>query len=534
MPWSKSSRQSIKEARLIVQEQHEHEDADICRPMVSLAGAGPGHPGLITLRAVECLHQADVILYDRLVPIAMLEHAPIQAQRICVEELGPCHAERLPHIHQTMIDAARQGKRVVRLKGGDPMLFGRGAEEAQALREAGIPYEIVPGVTAALGMASCAGIPLTHRRYASAVAFVTGHEQPGKPGSLLDWSALARFSGTLVFYMGIAQIDIIVATLLGHGKAPDTRAAIVEQASTVRQRTICTTMAELPAVVVREHVQAPALVVIGEVVSLRERIAWFEARPLFGKSVLITRPHHQAASMVREVEALGGEAVVLPTVEIHEADPPPIDRVLARLGSFHWLVFTSSNGVHAFFRRLRQTGRDLRAVGRLKLAVIGPATAETLREYHLEADVLPAEYNSEGLVAVLRDLVAGQRVLLARADRGIELLHEELSKVAEVEQIAVYVQKDAVLTSADSSMSRLSRGEMDYVSLTSANIARALLSALDEEARQHIREGRVALATISPRTSAAVREMRLPVAAEATEYTTKGVLAAICRLAQAK
>ncbi|MFO0844377.1 MAG: uroporphyrinogen-III C-methyltransferase [Gemmataceae bacterium] len=506
----------------------------ICNPPVALVGAGPGHPGLVTLRAVELLRQADFVLYDRLVSESVLDHVPAAARKVCVEELGPCHAERLPHIQQAMIDAARQGLRVVRLKGGDPMVFGRGGEEADALRQAGIDYEIVPGVTAALGVASCAAIPLTHRRHASAVAIVAGHEQAGKPGSLIDWAALARFPGTLVFYMGLGRLETIARSLIEHGKPATTPAAAVERATTPRQRTVTATLTELPTRVAAEGIQAPALVVVGDAVALRERIAWFEGRPLFGKTVLVTRPRHQAGDMVRKVEALGGQALVLPAVEIRPPDDwGPVDRALARLGEFSWLAFTSANGVGAFLGRLRATGRDLRALGGLRLAAIGPATADALRAYHLEPDLVPQEFNSEGLAAALRGPVAGGRVLLARADRGLDLLREELSAVAEVEQVAVYSQRDVRPSPDSAAWAALRRGEVDYVSLTSSNIARALLSGLDEAARQHVKSGGVRLVSISPRTSAAVRELGYPVAAEAAEYTTEGVLAAMVGLARA-
>ena len=499
---------------------------------VYLVGAGPGHPGLLTLRAVECLRLADLVLYDRLVPPELLDHAPASARRLCVDEFPGCHPERWPHIHRTMIEEARQGRTVVRLKGGDPFVFGRGAEEALALREAGVPYEVVPGVTAALGATACAGVPVTHRDHASAVAFVTGHEQPGKPGSRLDWSALARFPGTLVFYMPVAKLEAIAAALVEHGKPADTPAAIIHRGTTSQQRTLTAPLAELPARARAEGITSPSLVVVGEVVGLRERLAWFERRPLFRKRVLVTRPRHQAGDMVRQLEAQGASAVVLPAVEIGEpADWGPVDRGIARLADFTWLVFTSANGVKVFFERLRQGGRDLRALARVKLAAIGPATAEALRAYHLEPDLMPTKYNSEGLAAALRPLVAGGRLLLARADRGLELLREELSRVADVEQVAVYSQRDAALEAGHPALEGLAKGEIDYVTLTSTNIARALLGALDARGREEVLAGRVGLVTISPRTSAAVREAGLPVAAEAAEYTTAGVVAALCRLA---
>jgi uroporphyrinogen III methyltransferase/synthase len=500
---------------------------------VALVGAGPGHPGLLTLRAVECLGRADLVLYDRLVPVEMLVHAPPGARKVCVDELAGCHVERVPRVHQAMIDAARQGLRVVRLKGGDPFVFGRGGEEALALREAGIAFEVVPGVTAALGAAACTGIPLTHRQCSSAVALVTGHEGAGKTGSHLDWAALARFPGTLVFYMAVASLETIVTSLLAHGKPAGTPAAAIERGTTARQRTVQATLAELPAVVQQANVQAPALVVLGDVVNLRDRLAWFEERPLFGRTVLVTRPQHQAAEMVARLEELGAAAVVLPVVDIVEpADWGPVDAALARLGSYQWLVFTSSNGVRAMLTRLLATGRDLRALGSVKLAAIGPATAEQLRTWHLTADVVPGEFNSEGLVEVLRERVRGQRVLLARADRGIELLRDELARVADVEQVAVYSQVDARLETAHPVLDGLRKGEIDFVTLTSSNIARALLGAVDERVREHVQSGRTRLVTISPRTSAVVRDLGFAVAAEAREYTTAGVIEAVCALAR--
>ncbi|HZT82801.1 MAG TPA: uroporphyrinogen-III C-methyltransferase [Gemmataceae bacterium] len=499
--------------------------------LVSLVGAGPGDPGLLTLRAAECLAEADFVLYDRLVPPRLLDFARPGAECVCVDTLAPTHPERGPHVHRTLIEAARQGKRVVRLKGGDPLLFGRGAEEAEALRQAGVPFEIVPGVTAALGAAACAGIPLTDRRLASAVAFVAGHESPGKPGSALDWPALARFPGTLVFYMGVTRLPDIARALLDHGMAPGTPAAVVHRATTAAQRTVEAPLAELPAAAEAAGAAAPSLVLVGPVVAARRHLAWFEQRPLFGKRVLVTRPRHQAGELVRRLERLGAEVSLLPAVEVRDpADWGPTDRALAALGQYQWVVFTSSNGVHALVRRLRQLGRDLRALGPVKVAAIGPATAEALRGYHLEPDLIPPEYRSESLAAALRERVAGQRVLLARADRGRELLRQELAAVAEVEQVAVYSQADAIDESSPV-LGQLRRGETEYVTLTSSNIARAVIQALGETGRALVGKGVIKLVSISPVTSADVRRQGLPVAAEATEYTAAGVVEALVRLA---
>jgi uroporphyrinogen III methyltransferase/synthase len=495
--------------------------------LVALVGAGPGNPGLLTLRAVELLARADLVLYDRLAPAQALEYARPGAQLVCVNELADAHPERGPHVHRLMIDAARQGLRVVRLKGGDPFLFGRGGEEAEALRQAGVACEVVPGVTAALGAGAFAGIPLTDRRLASAVAFVTGHEQPGKPGSLLDWPALARFPGTLVFYMGVARLPVLAQTLIDHGKEADTPAAAVHWATTPRQRTVVAPLRDLPRAVQEAQLQAPALVFVGPVVALRQQLAWAESRPLFGKGALVTRPRHQAGEMVRRLEELGAEVFVLPAVAVREpADWGPVDRALAQLASYQWLVFTSANGVDFLLRRLLQAGRDLRALGSVRLAAIGPATADALRRFHLEPDFVPTEYRSEGLAAGLKERACGQRVLLARADRGRELLRDVLAAVAEVDQVAVYSQVDAIDPDAEA-LTALREGRIEYITLTSSNIARALVRALDPATHERIRAGAVRLVSISPVTSAAVLELGFPVAAEAAEYTMEGVIAAL-------
>jgi uroporphyrinogen III methyltransferase/synthase len=501
-------------------------------PLVFLVGAGPGNPGYLTLRAVECLSRADLVLYDKLVPPQMLEHAPATAERICVTELAERHLERYLPIHEKLLQAARQGKRVVRLKGGDPLLFGRGGEEADVLRAAGIPYEIVPGVTAALGAASCAGIPLTHRAHASAVAFVTGHENPAKPESALDWAALARFPGTLVIYMGMSRLGAIAETLLAHGKTRETPVAVVQRASTGEQQTITAPLGEIAGAAQAAGLAAPAVTIIGSVVDLRAHLAWFESRPLFGKRVLVTRPRRQATDTIRRLEELGAVVYVLPLLEIlPPADWGPVDRAIERLSDYQWLVFTSVNGVEGFLDRLRQRGRDWRALGRLKLAAIGPTTAQTLERYYLKADLVPPVFDSEHLAAALLPRVAGQRVLLARADRGRDLLREELSRVAKVDQVACYSQKDTTAANEEV-LDALRRGEIEFVTVTSSNIARALAAVLDAPSRARLHSGEAKLVSISGVTSAALAAEDLPVAAEAHSATSAGVLDAILALTQ--
>jgi uroporphyrinogen III methyltransferase/synthase len=486
---------------------------------------------MLTLRGAECLALADVVIHDKLVSTRVLDLAKSGAKRICIDELPGEHPQRWPHIHQTMIDYAQEGKVVVRLKGGDPLIFGRGAEETESLRKAGIPYEIVPGITAALAVGACAEIPLTNRSCASAVAMITGHENPTKPEGSLDWTALAKFPGTLVIYMGMARLELIVRVLLERGKAPDTPAAIIQTVSTGHQLTQTTTLANLDQMVRDEGLMAPAIIVIGPVVNLRPGRSWFERQPLFGRRVLVTRPRHQAGEMLRRLEHLGAITYLLPAVEIRDpADWGPVDAAIRQINRYQWLVFTSANGVERFFKRLFELGLDLRSLGAIKLAAIGPATAASLMARHLKADLVPESFRSEELAAALLPHVADQRVLLARADRGRDLIRAELAAVAEVEQIAVYSQVDAI-ESDPNVMLALSRGEIGYVTLTSTNIAKAFLKNIDETCRMRIRDGAIKLVTISPVTSAAVRELGFEVSAEAQAYNTEGLIGALIRLA---
>jgi uroporphyrinogen III methyltransferase/synthase len=511
---------------------------DPSQPLVFLVGAGPGSPGLLTLRAAEVLARADLVLYDQLVPERLLEFASPAAQKMCVRELPGQHPDKYPHIHTLLIETARAGKTVVRLKGGDPLIFGRGGEEAEALRTAGIAYEIVPGVTAAIAAGAYLEIPLTHREHASAIAFVTGHELPNKPGNRIDWKAISAFPGTLAIYMGIARLPIIVSELLKHGKDPKTPAAIVERASSGEQRSVYATLDKIEDARRHGGLEAPGLILVGDAIARRAAAPWFESRPLFGRRVLVTRPRHQALGMVRKLEHLGAVVSRLSAVDIREpADLGGTDAAVAQLqrGEWDWLVFTSANGVHALLRRVDALGLDLRVLGRVRIATIGPKTAAALREYRVRADVVPdATFSSEGLAAALGPHVAGQRVLLARANRGRDLLRQELAKVAaSVEQVTVYDQVDAVAPEG-AVLDALRRGEIRYVTLPSSNIARGVLGAFDETIRGRVVRGEIHLVAISPETGKAVRELGYPVAAEADVFTEDGLIDAVVRLARAE
>jgi uroporphyrinogen III methyltransferase/synthase len=492
---------------------------------VYLVGAGPGDPGLLTRRGEALLARAEVVVYDHLASARLLDLAPAEALRLCAgKSVGHCTLTQ-ERIHQVLIEHARAGRTVVRLKGGDPLVFGRGAEEAACLKAAGIPFEIVPGVTAGVGVTAYAGIPVTHRAAASAVAYVTGHNDPESDahGSRLDWSALAHFPGTLVVYMGVTHLAAICRTLIRHGKPGDTPAALIESGTLAAQRTQVATLETLPEAARRAGVRPPALLVVGAVVALREELAWYEHLPLFGQRIVVTRPAGESGRAAAALEALGAEVLVAPTVEIRPiTDPRPLDEAIEHLADYDWLVFTSSNGVRSFLDRLGRRGRDLRALGHLRLAAIGPTTAAALAEFRLRADLVPESYRSEGLAEALGDAAKGRRILLARADRGRTLLRDELQHRAEVHQVAVYHNADAPAL-PDSVVARLLEGSVDWITLTSSAIAARLHDLLPEAACRLI--GReVRLASLSPVTSETAARLGWEVAVEAAEATWEGLV----------
>jgi uroporphyrinogen III methyltransferase/synthase len=425
-------------------------------------------------------------------------------------------------IHGQMIAAARAGKIVARLKGGDPAIFGRTAEETAALEAAGIPYEIVPGVTAALAASSYAGIPLTHRGAASCVAFVTGRECRDKDGDTLDMAGLARFPGTLVFYMGVTSAPEWAAELIGHGKPAATPVAIVRRATWPEQATTTTTLGELPQLVASTRLRPPAVMIVGDAVAERFAHDWFGSRPLAGRAVMVTRPANQADALADQLTQLGARVIAQPAIEIlPPRDWGPVDAAIESLGLTGWVVFSSANGVRSFLDRIAATGRDLRALGGVRLAAIGPATAEALAAYHLRADTQPEEYRAEALAEALLPATRGERVLLIRASRGRETLAEMLSAGgATVTQAVVYESRD--VTSADPEVvTSLADGRVDWVTVTSSAIARALIALFGQQLRG------TKLAAISPLTADMLAAAGYPATAVAAEYTTDGVVAAI-------
>ena len=488
---------------------------------VYLVGAGPGDPGLITVRGGDCLRQADVVLYDYLVNPAVLRHAPAAAEVVC---LGHHGVERLmpqEEVQRRMIRAALEGRTVVRLKGGDPMVFGRGAEEIDALRAAGVPYEIVPGITAAVAAAGYAEIPITEAEHSSAVALVTGQERRHKDAASLDYGALADFPGTLIFYMGVTSARQWSDALLGRGKPAHTPATIVRRCSWSDQTTTGCTLGTVADEIAARRLRPPAVIVVGDVGRLAPHVSWFCARPLVGTRVLVTRPRDQAHDLCQRLLDLGADVLIQPAITISDpADWQPVDDALNHLDRYDWIVFSSANGVRPFLDRLGQMA-DLRRLGRVHMAAIGPGTAEELARYRLRADRIPDQYRAESLAESLAHDASGRRFLLVRASRGREVLAQQLTAAgAHVEQVVVYTNAD--VTEADPQIAAaLAARQIDWITVTSSTIARSLVRLFG----QRLRSAR--LASISPITSDVLRGLGYAPATEAAEYTMTGVVKAI-------
>jgi uroporphyrinogen III methyltransferase / synthase len=488
---------------------------------VYFIGAGPGDPGLLTLRGAECLRTADVVLYDYLASKQLLASVRTGARLICLGRHGQGRLMSQDEIIDATIRHAREGRVVVRLKGGDPGIFGRLAEELAAVEGARIAYEVVPGITAAQVASSHAGIPLTQRDDASCVAFVTGHETSGKEPDL-DFKALAAFPGTLVFYMGVTTAEVWSRALIKNGKPAATPVAVVRRGSLHDQQTILTTLADLGQELKKRKLRPPAVIIVGDVAQRADASNWFTSRPLFGRTILLTRPEHQSQDVSSRFQALGANVLSQPAIEIREpADWAPLDDVLKRLGQFDWLVFSSSNGVQYFMQRLLAIGFDLRRLQTARLAAIGPATLDALAEYHLRADVQPDTYRAEAIAEALAPQVAGKRMCLARASRGREVLSELLTAAgAKVEQAVVYESRDVTAPNPEIA-ELLAAGQIDWTTVTSSAIARSLVHLFGGALRN------TRLAAISPLTAEVLTELGYPPAIVAASYTTEGIVDAI-------
>jgi uroporphyrinogen III methyltransferase/synthase len=493
------------------------------RGKVYLVGAGPGDPGLLTLRGAECLRAADVVLYDYLASPELLIGMRSDVELVCLGKHGRGRLIPQSEVNARMVLAAQAGKTVVRLKGGDPSVFARLREEVAALEAAGVAYQIVPGITAAQAASSHAGIPLTNREDASCVALVTGQESHDKGAhARLDFAALATFPGTLVFYMGVTTAPEWSRALIAHGKSSATPVAVVRRCTLPDQQTIVTTLGEVGNVLGHGKMRPPAIVIVGEGAAASSPSNWFTSRSLFGRTVLVTRVGDQMEPTASRLRQLGANVLHQPAIEIAKPrDWSPVDTAIARISSFDWLVFSSSNGVHYFIQRLLALGRDLRALGKIKLGVIGPATAAALAEYHLAADASPESYRAESFAEVLRPQATGKNFLLARASRGREILAELLTAAgAEVTQIVVYESRDVKAANPEIAAA-LRDGQIDWTTVTSSAIARSLVKMFGDDLR------RTRLAAISPLTAETLAEAGQPASAVAASYTGDGVIDAI-------
>ena len=494
---------------------------------VYLVGGGPGDPGLLTVRGRELLEQADVVVYDYLSSPRLLDHAPPDAERIYVGKKAADHTLSQEGINQLLVDKARAGAVVVRLKGGDPYVFGRGGEEALALVRAGIAFEVVPGVTAGVAAPAYAGIPVTHRHVASCFGLVTGHETPDKDDSDLDWQALADWTGTLAFYMGVRNLPIISEGLIAKGKDPETPVALIRWGTRSRQEVVTGTLTTIVDRVREAGLKPPAIILVGEVVRLREELNWFERRPLFGRRIVVTRSREQASALTARLEALGAEAIELPTIRVEPPeDPEPLRRMVEDVSTFDWVILASVNSVRALFDGLAAIGRDARALATCKVAAVGPVTAARLAEYGVRADCLPPKYTSSSVVEALAaiDDLAGKRILMPRADIAPGDLPDALANHDAIPVVVTAYRTVPEDVNADQVKELLGEDVIDWITFTSSSTVRNLFSILDPDA---VRAGSVRMASIGPLTSATLAEFGMAAAVEAQEHTIPGLVDAI-------
>lgn len=498
--------------------------------IVFLVGAGPGDPGLITVRGRELLDDCDAIVYDALANPALLVSARARGAEMidAGKRGGASESAKQDAINAMLVELAKAGKRVVRLKGGDPFVFGRGSEEAQALAAAGIPFEVVPGVTAGIAAPAYAGIPVTHRGVATSVTFVTGHEDPSKPSTQVDWDAMAKAAatGTVVLYMGVKTLPSIAWALMKGGLPARTPAAAVQWGTHARQRTVVATIGTLAERATAEGISAPVITVIGRSVELRDEISWFESRPLFGKKILVTRAAAMPGTLATLLRARGADVVEAPSTAIEALDPSRIDEAVRNLGSYSWLVLTSATGVRYFGEALDRAGLDARAAAGARIAVIGPSTAKALRAIGLRADLIPERFVAESLLEAMRttEHVRGQRILIATAEDGRDVVASGLREVgADVDVVHMYrsrIVSDGAAT--DALRAAIDAGEFDLATFTSASTVAGFIAQVGLE-----RARRMPAASIGPVTSTSLRDAGIDVVAESSSATIESLIDAV-------
>lgn len=494
---------------------------------VYLVGAGPGDYKLITLKAVECLKKADVVIYDRLVNRRYLDFAPEDAEKIYVGKKSSLHSLPQDQINELLVKKANEGKMVVRLKGGDPFVFGRGGEEAEELVKEGIPFEIVPGITSAVAVPAYAGIPVTHRDYVSSVHIITGHEKYGRNIPAVDYAQVAKMEGTLIFLMGLANLGNICQGLLENGQSPDRPAAVISQGTTSAQRKVVGTLSTIEDRVHKAKLLSPSVIIVGEVVALHDKLDWFLKKPLSGKRILVTRTRSQASVLAQKLEELGGEVYAFPTIKIiGPLNEEKINERFRHLSSYDWVIFTSVNGVQAFFERLKNLRQDVRTLSGIKTAAIGSATCKALEEKGIVPEYVPDQYQAEHLAAGLKERInQGERVLLPTADIARKVLEEELAGAGiVVDKIDLY----RTITgegNQDILLEWLENGEIDIVTFTSSSTVRNFVQILGKENLSLLKGVRVAC--IGPVTRTTAQELGLDVVIEARKYDIDGLIEAI-------
>lgn len=495
---------------------------------VYLVGAGPGDPGLITLKGLECIKRADVLVYDRLASPRLIAWARPGAELIYAGKQPDRHTLTQEEINQLLVKLSKEGKTVTRLKGGDPYVFGRGGEEAACLADNGVPFEIVPGITSAIAVPAYAGIPVTHRSCNTAMTIITGNEDPTKADSSINWDKIATGAGTLVFLMGMANLPQITEQLIAHGRPAETPVALIRWGTRPEQETLTGTLGDIAAKAREVSFTNPAVIVVGEVVNMREKLMWFEKKPLFGHRILVTRSREQASELSAAIEALGGEAVEFPTIAITEPeDYGPLDQAIEVLPTFQWLIFTSVNGVDYFFRRLRLRGRDIRDLAGMAICAIGPKTREALENYALRVDFVPSEYRAEEIISGLQDKVqVGQRILLPRADLARRVLPESLAAMGvDVTEVTAY---RTVMGEGNAPLIRemLQNGQINVVTFTSSSTVKNFIQLLGGVKPLEALKG-VTVVCIGPITAATATQMGLDVGVTAAEYTIPGLVRAL-------
>ncbi len=497
---------------------------------VYLVGAGPGDPKLITLKGMEAIKKADVIIYDRLAHPSLLEYAKKTAELIYVGKSPNQHTLLQEEINQLLVEKAREKGVVTRLKGGDPTVFGRVGEEALELAKAKIPFEIVPGITSAIAVPAYAGIPVTNRGYTSSLAIVTGHEDPTKNESDINWEKISTATGTIIFLMGVSNLRLIRDKLIENGRSENTSVALIRWGTRVEQQTVTGTLQNIVTRVEEANLTSPAIIIIGEVVKLREQLQWFEQKPLFGKRVLVTRARAQASELSQMIQELGGEAVEFPVIKlVPPKNPEPYNQAVQQLESFDWIIFTSVNGVESFFSKLRELKIDIRRLHKARVAAIGPKTAQLLEDKGLLVEILPEEFKAEGLLHALDGhLREGQRVLLPRADIARRILPEQLrEKGLEVVEVDAY---DTVIDdeNKDEIIRMLKEKQIHIITFTSSSTVKNFTKAIEHERIQDLLHD-VTIASIGPITTNTAKTLGYNVTVTASDYTIPGLVEAIAK-----